>query len=397
MKSTIQKLLLCVYFIAPAAFGQFSNIIIGGSPNNEDGDPPRTAYIKINSSISAVAKNGGMTFYVRPWGNDTNNGLTEFTPFASPLFAATAATAGDVVDAGYELNSNGVNQAVIQLNPGVTWNGGNLVLSNSSPGDASHASFRLNANCTVNNLTIRFLDSQADSDCPFGLGTADGALNCSNCIVNNLRLWSDGTGIHFEGLATGTGSSIVFNNPWVLANDNCLEFKRCPQFSLTVNNPTFILTNYYNASTTVAKPLRVIESESGTGSIMRINGGDVWYSDTLNSTNFAGPNYCNVFWSAAGLAGQSNCIVTGMVLHPISVTNVNTFDFFGVTTNTYFVNGVSRSDGKALTETNTGPKSCIIYPTLTLSQTNAAPGSGTAIDWVSVVVGGQTYKMPLMQ
>jgi hypothetical protein len=51
MKTRLQKLVLCLYFI-PAAALAADVVRVGGSPNNEDGDLPRDAYQKINSAFA---------------------------------------------------------------------------------------------------------------------------------------------------------------------------------------------------------------------------------------------------------------------------------------------------------------------------------------------------------
>lgn len=56
MKTKIQKLILCCYLIAPALCRAqpIIPIVTGSSPNNEDGDAPRTAYTKINGNEQAL-------------------------------------------------------------------------------------------------------------------------------------------------------------------------------------------------------------------------------------------------------------------------------------------------------------------------------------------------------
>lgn len=58
----LEKLLILIHVIAPmACFGITlpQSIVIGNSPNNEDGDPPRTAYQKIMTNENALASGGG--------------------------------------------------------------------------------------------------------------------------------------------------------------------------------------------------------------------------------------------------------------------------------------------------------------------------------------------------
>src|SRR5579862_2278153 len=61
VKSHIQKFLILIHVIAPTlCFGQgLTNIVIGNSPNNEDGDTPRAAYQKINANENFLLGNGG--------------------------------------------------------------------------------------------------------------------------------------------------------------------------------------------------------------------------------------------------------------------------------------------------------------------------------------------------
>jgi hypothetical protein len=50
----MKKFLLILYFVAPAAFSQITPIKVGSSPNNEDGDTPKTAWEKQNANNQQI-------------------------------------------------------------------------------------------------------------------------------------------------------------------------------------------------------------------------------------------------------------------------------------------------------------------------------------------------------
>lgn len=342
----IEKLIYCLYFIAPVlCLAQPSNVLIGASPNNEDGDPPRTAYIKLNGAMSFATP---QIYYVSPWGNDLNNGSENF-PFAKPEIAANHATnAGDTVAILPGINTNCQN--FIQLSVGTAWAGspGSLiVISNSLPGITSHAWFRPASSCTINYLRVWFLDTQGDSDTPIGFGQSDNGIACTNCVFNEPWVYSMGTGFHFEGISLSAGYSITWNNPTVIANDCCFQFQGIKNALMVIHNPTFTVTNFSTAGLFIAKPLRVVGNQSDQSSKLIVDGGVFNYSDVMGGpTNVA----AYALWN--NTTAQSNIVFNGVTLNPGVMTNANSADVFGSNTNVVFWKGVVRMDGKTFTETN---------------------------------------------
>lgn len=307
--------------------------------------------------------NGGLDFWVAPWGNDANSGLNMFVPKATLSKLAPMTISGDTIHlmAGTNLNEfnaptnilmpYGVN---IDADPG-SW----IALTNvNNLNPIKNTGFSPNLGCTYNNLGIIFYSPIANyGGAVWGYNNAwntnvlvQGTL-ANPCIVNNLRLMC-ASGLHFE--AGGTNMVIIFNNPYVVASSHCF-LNKSAWATVYVNNPTFIQTNWFPqqqyGTAAATKQNYVVDASATSGGATYINGGSITYSDTALTNNVG----CEAFESENSNQASNN-VVVGTILVPSIITNALSYDIYALNgssvTNALALYDVVRNDGLPLTESN---------------------------------------------
>lgn len=242
-----------------------------------------------------VTSSSAQTYYVAPNGSDSNTGKATNAPLATVYQASRLATNyGDLIVQMPGINTNELaNPRYIRLTNGVSFKGelgSTLYLTNFAGSIPGGVNFRPGPNSVIEGLNIFYLDGAFSTAGPFGFyGKSPAASNddvdITNCIVNNLRIISPTQGIHIEGNANAHSIGIVFNAPYVMAGGNCFQQKTMTtgNVNISVNNPTFVATNWPGRSQNT-KPIRAWAL--GASGRLTASGGSSTYGDT-SVTNIA--------------------------------------------------------------------------------------------------------------
>lgn len=361
MKNKISKLIICLYFIPQAmCLAQLTPIIVGGSPNNEDGDAPRTAWAKQNANNSFLSASFALyenkilldpltlNSLTNQWYYNTN------TAFVSVRGSDATAAIGDVnrpsktFGNAYSLlpqmggaiwflggtftNDTGANilkdMTVVAINStfhpsteqfgavsNFTWIGGELDAVFKPAGTVGVQNYRLS------NVKIYPDSGMVNVDCIFGTGS----VWVNNCILNTS----------FDAVTPqGSNMELTMVNSLAHADATSDPFNAARAISLTAFSGTF--SGLIKDSTLIA-----VGSTNFNAGVYSTRAGTVY--DLDNVQIFVGTNTCstNIFLAGAGTAAilrnmpllGNNAAVSGAVIYPQQLPGNVIFNAVALPTN----------------------------------------------------------------
>ena len=349
------------------AFALCANFIALGDPDPNKVDVNNGTLINptvTGGNVLTTNMASGLTYYVAPppLGNDTNTGLSQFTPFYSVEAAERVVQPGDTIHLmdGTNAIASTINptyplNTVVQLPNRVNWESDPnawIVIRDDGigNGDTTHALFCPGGNNIINNLKMVCTDLTNSETC-IGLGQMDTTAGHTNIIFNNLYLISNGTGIHVENAAFGTTNlaQMIFNNPKIVANAAPIVLKGWRNLKISISGGDITVMNFTNNGIANSKPLRAVNLETSLSQIssnsLICSGVTFHISDTdLSSSNR--PAYwiwCNT------LLKPNAAMFTGCSVDWLSRNNPDSMDISTNLPNTLNVVGCARTDGMPLT------------------------------------------------
>jgi hypothetical protein len=195
-------------------------INVGASPNDGDGDPIRTSFIKTNQNFtelynqtSGVAVPG--VYYVAPDGNDANNGQTLSTAFASIKAGATAASTYTALNSSnratiFVKTGNYTEDNPVSFGPRVTVWGDNLRSVSVYPLTPTSDIFHVRSGCYIAGLTFRGHVSPSSAIAYPSTGTpSNNVITTSPYVQNCSSITTTGTGMRVDGSLAGGLKSMV--------------------------------------------------------------------------------------------------------------------------------------------------------------------------------------------
>jgi len=195
-------------------------INVGDSPNDQAGDPVRTAFIKTNDNFTELYNElaGIVTpgvFYVAPDGNDINTGTTAGDPFLTIKAAAVAASAYTALASSnratiFVATGTYIEDNPVTFGPRVTIVGDNLRSTSVVPLTTNQDIFHLRNGCYVWGFTFRNHVSPSSAIAFPADGTpANNVITTSPYVQNCSCITTTGTGMRVDGSLAGGLKSMV--------------------------------------------------------------------------------------------------------------------------------------------------------------------------------------------
>lgn len=407
----MRKIILrAIFFILSLAFGATVQVVAQPQPLSGKVDVDNGTLINptvVGGNVVVTNMVTGLTYYVAPppLGNDTNTGLSQFTPLYSVEAAERLVKAGDTIHLmdgtnaiGSTINSLFPLSRVVQLPNGVNWysepNAWIVIPDDGNGnGDTTHGLFSPAGNNIINNLNF-LCNDQVNSETCIGYGQQDVTAGHTNIIFNNLNLISYGTGIHVENSAFGTSNLVemVFNNPRIVANAAPIVLKGWRNLRVMISGGDITVMNFTNNTIANFKPLRAVNLETSLNlastSSLICSGVTFHLSDSdLSSSNR--PAYW--IWSS-NIQRTNVATFTACTIDWLSQTNPGSLDISTNFPGSLNVFGCVRTDGKRLTYP---PGNA---PNFGILDASVAAGSIAAITNTAVVkmISWPRTNMPLL-
>ncbi len=389
MKKFFFALILC--FTVSLAFGAavIQNPYVTNSTANADAHVER---IPVSTNI---------IFYVAPWGNDANSGLSPYVPLATPHQAAAIAT--NFGSSVYFMAGTNVNELAftnrIQLANGVSFDSdpSSIIVLTNWQGSAGGAYFRPAPNAYNGRLHLKFLSATNGINSVFGYYNSPAfpspdKIALTNSVTENLFIESQAQALHCEGWTNQI--DIRVQRLQVISAGLSVEFKNvnAVQGSLTID---YADLTYNNAALTPS-PARTgcMIVGQALGSII-VKGGIFHYYETANNRAFTNSCAIRLAASNSGTNYFSNIQFDGVgITNNDSVNGSADLIDDGFSGKSIALYGCYRTDGAIVTEISTLTPSGTGMTVQGVGTTQTTISQGTLFNGVFVGNGAGLTNLP---